>query len=110
MMKNRGIKFLTAAGLMVGLLAFTSVKQGGIKGSVSPADGAQGVMAIKGTDTIKASINSGSFVLGDLKAGTYTVIVKAITPYKDAFVENVVVTDTTVADVGEIQLTQQKIR
>lgn len=105
-MKNRGIKFLTAAGLMAGMLAFTSVQTGGIKGSVSPADGVQDVMAIKGTDTVKAVYSSGTFTLGELKAGTYTVMVKAMTPYKDAFVDNVVVTDTTITDVGEIKLVQ----
>lgn len=108
MMKNRGIKFLTAAGLMAGMLAFTSVQQGGIKGSVSPVDGVQGVMAINGTDTVRVMANSGSFTFSGLKAGTYTVMVKAITPYKDAFVDNVAVNDTTITDVGEIKLVQME--
>ncbi len=105
-MKNRGFKFLTAAGLMAGMLAFTSIQQGGIKGTVTPTDGVADVVAINGTDTTKAMYSSGSFSLGALKGGTYTVMVKAIAPYKDAMVENVMVTDSTVTDVGEIKLTQ----
>lgn len=100
------LNFLTAAGLSLGLLAFTSIREGGIKGTVSPVEGATQVVAIAGTDTLKADINSGSFALANVKKGTYTIWVKAKAPYKDTAVENVAVVDSAVTDVGEIKLQQ----
>jgi hypothetical protein len=105
-MKKLSLNFLTAAGLSLGLLAFTSVREGGIRGTVSPAEGATQVVAIAGTDTIKADVNTGSFTLSNVKKGTYTVWVKAKAPYKDTSVENVAVVDSAVTDIGEIKLQQ----
>ncbi|HMI01338.1 MAG TPA: hypothetical protein VK541_02585 [Pedobacter sp.] len=103
-MKSLG--FLTVAGLSLGLLAFTSIREGGIKGTVSPAEGATQVVAIAGTDTLKVEITSGSFAFANVKKGTYTVWVKGKAPYKDTSVENVAVLDSAVTDVGEIKLQQ----
>lgn len=93
-------------GLALGMLAFTLIKDGGIQGKVSPADGAVQVLAVAGTDTLKTEINNGSFVFGAVKPGTYTLWVKAKAPYKDTSVENVAVVDSATTDVGEIKLQQ----
>ncbi|MEJ2882447.1 carboxypeptidase regulatory-like domain-containing protein [Pedobacter sp. GR22-6] len=105
-MKKLSLNFLAVTVFAFILLAFTIVKNGGIKGNVSPADGATDVMAVSGTDTLKAVLNNGSFTFTDVKPGTYTIWVKGKAPYKDASVENVAVIDSTVTDVGEIKLLQ----
>ncbi|RZL39107.1 MAG: carboxypeptidase regulatory-like domain-containing protein [Pedobacter sp.] len=105
-MKTAGLKMLAVAGLSLGLFAFGSIKEGGIQGKVSPAEGAKEVVAVAGTDTLRSQISNGAFVFSNVKKGTYTVWVKANAPYKDAAVENVAVTDSATTDIGEIKLLQ----
>ncbi|KQB99296.1 hypothetical protein [Pedobacter sp. Hv1] len=105
-MKRASLNFLAVAGLSIGLFAFGSIKEGGIQGKVSPAEGAKEVVAIAGTDTLRSQVSNGAFVFSNVKKGTYTVWVKANAPYKDASVENVAVTDSATTDIGEIKLQQ----
>lgn len=105
-MKKLSVNFLLIATFSLLLLAFVTIKDGGIKGKVSPDSGAVQVVAVSGTDTLKGDLSSGSFTINNVKPGTYTVWVKAKPPYKDKSVENVAVVDSTVTDVGEIKLEQ----
>jgi hypothetical protein len=105
-MKRASLNFLAVAGLSIGLFAFGSIKEGGIQGKVTPAEGAKEVVAIAGTDTLRSQVSNGVFVFSKVKKGTYTVWVKANAPYKDASVENVAVTDSATTDIGEIKLQQ----
>jgi hypothetical protein len=105
-MKKASLNFLAVAGLSIGLFAFGSIKEGGIQGRVTPAEGAKEVVAVAGTDTLRTQISNGAFVFGKVKKGTYTILVKANSPYKDAAVENVAVTDSATTDIGEIKLQQ----
>ena len=101
--KFLSIGFLSAFAL--GLFAFTGL-QSGIVGKVTPADGAEAVWAISGTDSVKTGVTEGTFSLG-VKAGTYTVVVDAKDPYKDVTLENVEVKDGEPTDLGEISLGQE---
>ena len=105
-MKRASLSFLAIAGLSIGLFAFGSIKEGGIQGRITPAEGASEVVAIAGTDTLRSQISSGVFVFSNVKKGTYTIWVKGNAPYKDATVENVAVVDSATTDVGEIKLLQ----
>lgn len=105
-MKRLKLNFIVAAGLSLGLLAFSSIREGGIRGKVTPAEGASQVLAISGRDTLRASVNNGSFVFSKVKPQTYTIWVKANPPYKDTSLENVAVVDSATTDVGEIKLLQ----
>lgn len=105
-MRRASLNFLAVAGLSIGIFAFGSIKEGGIQGKVTPAEGAKEVVAVAGTDTLRAQVSNGVFVFGKVKKGTYTVWVKANAPYKDAAVENVAVTDSATTDIGEIKLQQ----
>lgn len=105
-MKRANLNFLAAIGISVGLFAFGSIKQGGIQGKVTPAEGAKEVLAVAGSDTLRSQMSNGAFVFSNVKKGTYTVWVKANAPYKDASVENVAVTDSATTDIGEIKLQQ----
>jgi hypothetical protein len=90
--------------LIVGALAFTSFDGGTISGKVTPVDGASEVWAISGMDTLKAPVTDGAFSVQSAKAGTYTVIIDAKDPYKDATLNDVKVEDGKVTDLGEIKL------
>jgi hypothetical protein len=105
-MKRASLSVLAVAGLSLGLFAFGSIKEGGIQGKVTPAEGVKEVVAVAGTDTLRSTISNGAFVFSNVKKGTYTILLKANAPYKDASVENVAVTDSATTDIGEIKLVQ----
>ena len=105
-MKKASLNFLAVAALSVGLFAFGSIKEGGIQGKVTPAEGVKEVVAVAGTDTLRSQISNGTFVFTSVKKGTYTIWIKANAPYKDASVENVAVTDSATTDIGEVKLLQ----
>ena len=86
--------------------AFTAIKSGSIKGTVTPANAAVKAWAISGTDTLKASVDGGSFNIGDAKPGVYKIIIEATPPYKNIAKEGVSVADGQQTDVGEIKLQQ----
>ena len=88
----------------LGLMAFTSVETGTIKGTLNPANSVNQVLAISGTDTLKITPDSSLFTFDQVKAGSYTVIIDAKEPLKDKALENVTVKAGEVADLGEIKL------
>jgi len=97
--------FLTVVTLFsFALPGFVPIWEGGIKGTVAPAEGAAQILAIAGTDTLHAEISHGNFVFNKVKKATYTLWVKARPPYKDTSLENVAVIDSAITDVGEIRL------
>lgn len=105
-MKKLNVMVLMAIGLLLTVFAFTLIRTGGIQGKVSPAEGAQQVVAVSGTDTLSTELSNGSFMFKDVKPGTYTIWVRANAPYKDSSIENVAVVDSATTDVGEIKLQQ----
>lgn len=105
-MKKAGLYILAIVSLSFGLLAFASIKDGGIRGKITPAEGVKEIIAFAGTDTLRSKISNGVFVFSHVKKGTYTLWIKANAPYKDAAIENVAVADSATTDVGEIRLQQ----
>jgi hypothetical protein len=88
----------------IALFAFTSFTTGSIKGTVSPANSINSVMAVMGNDTIKAVIHDDSFDFVGIKAGTYKLVVEGVSGYKKTIKDGVVVEDGKVTDVGTITL------
>lgn len=103
-MKKSSLGFLATATVALGLMAFTTVETGTIKGTLSPANSVNQVLAISGTDTLKVTPDSSSFTFEQVKAGSYTVIIDAKEPLKDKALDNVTVKAGEVADLGEIKL------
>ena len=103
-MKKSSLGFLATATAALGLMAFTTVETGTIKGTLSPANSVDQVLAISGADTLKVTPDSASFTFDQVKAGSYTIIVDAKEPLKDKTLENVTVKAGEVADLGEIKL------
>lgn len=103
-MKKNILKGGVIAASIAALFAFNLPEQGSIIGKVTPAEGAESVWAVSGSDSAKASVTSGTFSLS-VKAGTYKVVVDAKEPYKDVTFENIQVKDQPV-DLGEVVLQQ----
>ncbi|MGK2862117.1 MAG: carboxypeptidase regulatory-like domain-containing protein [Chitinophagaceae bacterium] len=102
-MKKSMLTFGVAVLSIAGMFAFKPTTQTSITGKVTPAEGAETVWAINGTDSTKAAISSGAFAF-DVKPGIYTVVVDANEPYKDVTLENLEVKEAKPVDVGEIVL------
>jgi len=102
--RNKSNALAALALASMGIFAFKNFSGGSIKGTVTPAENAVNVWAIKGTDTLKSAIVGGQFALSSAPAGTYTVTIEAAAPYKSVVKESVVVADDQVVDLGNIIL------
>lgn len=89
--------------IVIALCSFILNQDSGIKGTVSPADGAGIVWAVSGSDSVKVTPDNGAFAFS-VKPGTYKVIVQALADYKTFIKENVVVEEGKVTDLGTITL------
>lgn len=78
-----------------------------IYGTIDPPDMAIKVWAINGTDSVTITPESGRFSLAIPHAGKWKLFVKAVKPYKDATVENIVVTEGKSTDAGVIKLASE---
>jgi hypothetical protein len=106
-MKSVKTGLVALAVATTGFFAFNPFAGASIKGTVTPAENATIVKAISGSDTLKAAIENGAFELFASKAGTYTVVIEATAPYKNATKEGVVVADDKPVDLGAIVLEKQ---
>src|SRR5688500_18730650 len=93
--------------LIVAILGWISSDRGrtAIVGKVNPGDAAEMVWLLGEKDSLKTGLSEGQFYF-DTKPGTYRLVVDAKAPYKDAFLENLVVKSEETLDVGEIILKQ----
>ena len=98
------MRFLYLAVFTGSLFAFATFQSGSIKGKIIPPDGAAQVWAMSSSDTLKATVNQGTFELTNAKAGTYKVYSDATEPYKDLIKEGVQVVDGATVDLGDITL------
>lgn len=90
--------------LSVALFAFKGQNSGALQGKIVPIEGVKQILVIAGADTIKAQNINGRFVLKNLPAKTYKVIIKAVAPYLDYTLNEVAVIDSATTDIGQIQL------
>ena len=98
------LKLATITVAAAGLFAFSHLKAGSIKGTVTPSEGAVRAWAESSTDTLKAAIVNGSFEISDAKPGMYKIIIEAKPPYKNVAKDGITVNDGQAADAGEIKL------
>jgi hypothetical protein len=97
--------------ILFGLLAFFSLSfctffNSPVKGSVSPANGANRAWLISKTDTANAPVIQGNFMITNVKPGNYTLMLEAKPPFRDSFKQDVLVVDGQPTDVGVIQMNQ----
>jgi hypothetical protein len=103
-MNFTSVKLAAVTVAAAGLFAFSNLRSGSIKGTVSPADGATRAWALSSTDTLKALVINGAYEITDAKPGSYKVIIEAKPPYKNAAKDGITVQDGQAADAGEIKL------
>lgn len=99
------VSLLALATIAFSAYAFKGV-DGSITGKVRPADGATEAWAVQGSDTLKTAVSDGAFTFTGAGAGTYTVVINAKDPFKDATINDVKVEDGKATDLGEINLQQ----
>src|SRR3954469_4402247 len=102
-MKKTILKFFVAGLAVAGFLSM-KLAPATISGKITPVDAADAVWAIKDTDTLKATVSSEGTFQVEVKPGTWKLVVSAKAPYKNAEVNQVVVTDEKNTDAGEIKL------
>jgi hypothetical protein len=90
--------------VVASLFAFTHLKVGSIKGTITPADGGVRAWAESATDTLRAPIINGAYEITDVKPGAYKIIIEAKPPYHNIAKDGIMVNDGQTADVGEIKL------
>ena len=106
-MKTKTIKIIAGSlGIAFALFAFTTFKNGSIRGTVSPSAAATSAYVVSGMDTMRTNIQNGAFEIGQVKPGTYKLVIEAVAPYKNFEKEGVVVNEKKPTDVGEISLQQ----
>src|SRR5206468_10024106 len=64
-----------------------------VKGSVSPANGANRAWLISKTDTASAPVIQGNFMITNVKPGNYMLMLEARPPFRDSFKQDVLVVD-----------------
>ncbi|RAJ10594.1 hypothetical protein LX64_00199 [Chitinophaga skermanii] len=105
-MKRIRVSMLALAAVAIGTFAFKAIEGGSIGGKITPGDAATEAWAVSATDTLKTAVSGGSFSFQNAKPGTYTVVIDAKEPYKDATINDVKVEDGKATDLGEIKLAQ----
>ena len=103
-MKFTTFRIAIVCAAIAGLFAFSSLRDGSIRGTVTPAEGGVRAWAESYTDTLKAPIVNGSYEISGVKPGTYKVIIEAKPPYRNAAKDGVMVSDGQTSDAGEIRL------
>jgi len=86
------------------VIAFKGVNSGAIQGKISPTEGISEILVIAGTDTLRVPNQQGNFLVKNLRAATYVVMVKALPPYRDLILKEVAVIDSATTDIGSVKL------
>jgi hypothetical protein len=82
------------------------ITTGLISGTVLPLESAPEVLVISGTDTVGTVPNAetGAFIVGGLRTGTYSVKFVPVAGFKDSTITNVSVTAGQIKSLGTITL------
>jgi hypothetical protein len=87
--------------------AIPNAVSGSITGVVNPAASSPKIYAITGTDTLgTVSDASGKFWFPGVSAGTYKVEIQPVSPFINKTIDNVVVVQGSVKDLGTITIAQ----
>ena len=105
-MKNAKKMLAVLAIATAGLFAFSTLKTGSVKGSITPSDAATRAWLISSSDTMRAPVDKGAFEILNVKPGSYKLIIEAKPPYKNLAKEGITVSDGQPTDVGQIKLEQ----
>lgn len=88
---------------------FTEARGGSITGTLLPLSTQAWVYAIRGNDTVASAIpesTNGRFLMRGIEPGTYMVAIDAPSGYRDTTLQNIIVNNAQVTNVGTITLQQ----
>ena len=102
-MKKNVIIFFAVFFAILFVFAVNKKNMSGIRGNITPANGAAKIWAISGKDTFSVIPSTGSFS-AELKPGIWKLYIVAAKGYKNTTVENIPVEDGRYTDAGEIKL------
>ena len=103
-MKKISLSLVVFVAVVFCFFAFTIAVPSGIRGKISPLNGADTVLAILGKDTLVTNVVNGKFAFSNIKKATYVVVISANPPYKNTTIRDVAVIDSAITDVGEVKL------
>jgi hypothetical protein len=104
-----GILKLSSTTMIISVLVWLQTGlswNGSVKGTINPPDGGIRAWVLSASDTLKADIDRGIFVIPAVKPGIYRIVMEAKPPFKNAIREGIAVRDGVISDVGEIRLVQ----
>lgn len=91
--------------LAIMLLVFAKpFKTGTVVGRVSPKNSATQVWIFSLTDTVKSGLQNGVFEISGIRAGTYSLVIDPVAPYKTASRLGLTVSDGEITNAGEIMM------
>ncbi|MDH5368134.1 MAG: DUF4382 domain-containing protein [Cyclobacteriaceae bacterium] len=82
----------------------SEAQNGAITGTVNPVEASPAIFAIQNEDTVTTYADStGYFLIGNLDAGTYSILFDADSLFNDQEVNNVLVNNGEITDLGVIE-------
>jgi hypothetical protein len=100
---NPGLPFLLIIAIFL-CSAFQPFWNSPVKGSVNPPNGGVRAWLMSKTDTVNAPVIEGTFMITNVKAGTYLLMIEGRPPYKDSYKQDVLVVDGQPTDVGVVEM------
>jgi hypothetical protein len=104
MINVRSFKLGAVAVAAAGLFAFSQLRLGSIRGTITPVDAGVQAWAESATDTLKVPIVNGAFEFTNAKPGAYKIVIEAKAPYRNIAKDGLLVTDGQATDAGEITM------
>lgn len=86
------------------LFSFISRWTGTVKGTVNPSDGALRAFVFSARDTFSANVNNGTFIILNVKPGSYNLLIEGKPPYRNVIKESISVIEGEPTDVGTIEM------
>lgn len=77
-----------------------------VKGSVTPSNAGIRAWILSKTDTLNTPVLQGNFLIENVTAGNYTLMIEGRPPYRNTLKQSVIVVDGQPTDVGVIQMNQ----
>jgi hypothetical protein len=100
---NPGLLFLLIIAIFL-CSAFQPSWNSPVKGSVNPPNGGVRAWLMSKTDTVNAPVIEGTFMITNVKAGTYLLMIEGRPPYKDSYKQDILVVDGQPTDVGVVEM------
>jgi hypothetical protein len=104
-MRKAGLELFLLVVVITGMHTFKIMKIGSIKGRVYPSNTLESVVAVNGTDSVRAMSENGSFAM-ILRPGVWKVIFAVRQQARNIIRDNIEVAEGKNTNLGEIRLSE----